>query len=489
MTPRHTNLLLYTTHAQHLLFHRPLAQVTVHAPHQLDAALKRLEAALQAGHWLAGWFGHELAPLLANGHDHCFRASAPATRQQRPRPVLPAMPPLLHVLICRPPVRLTSAQACMLLLRLASRHAANGRATARRGSRRQLDNRHPGRLPSGRWRAGWRATDHARGVQRIRQYLAAGDIYQANLTFPLFIDGVDNPPRLHALLAQRQPPAHGGYGRFGPWHLLSCSPELFLRLSDGRARSEPMKGTIARSSHPPTDRQQQQALLQDAKNRAENLMITDLMRNDLGRLAPIGGVRVPTLFTLRHLPRVHQMVSVVEADLPRHLPLQQLLQAVFPPGSVIGAPKLRAMEIIDEVEQWQRGPYTGCMGWLHRDAGGHLQGELNVLIRTLVLHDDGFGYMGTGSGIVADSVASEEYAECLLKARFLAMCPGHLAAGAPLPTGGKARRTPAPAGKPQPIHGRNRLCTASRTARGRKALPTATPMPRRGKRRPPDLRG
>jgi para-aminobenzoate synthetase/4-amino-4-deoxychorismate lyase len=195
---------------------------------------------------------------------------------------------------------------------------------------------------------------------------------------------------------------------------LSFSPELFFALEGGRLTTRPMKGTARRAPSPEADRAAAAALAADAKNRAENLMIVDLLRNDLSRVAQPGSVAVDRLFEVETYPTIHQMTSTVSARLREEADAVDVIEALFPCGSVTGAPKIRAMEVIAEVERQPRGLYTGSIGAISADGSA----AFNVAIRTLVLAD-GRASLGLGAGIVADSDAESEWAECLSKAAFL----------------------------------------------------------------------
>ncbi len=258
------------------------------------------------------------------------------------------------------------------------------------------------------------AAQHAAAVGRIRDYIAAGDCYQVNFTFPL--DGIayGSPLALYARLRQRQPTRHAALLADGETVSLSLSPELFLARQGERLLTRPMKGTAPRGATPAADAANRAALLASPKERAENLMIVDLLRNDLGRVARTGSVRVDALFDAEAYPTVWQLTSSISAAAPG-VPLAALLRALFPCGSVTGAPKVRAMQIIDQLENGPRGIYTGSLGWLL--PGGDF--SLNVAIRTLSVAADGRMRMSVGGGIVADSEAAAEYRECLLKAQFL----------------------------------------------------------------------
>jgi len=258
------------------------------------------------------------------------------------------------------------------------------------------------------------AAGHAAAVARIRDYIAAGDCYQVNLTFPFGGRVLGDPLALHARLRAMQPVAHGAFVHSGDGCILSFSPELFIeRDAAGCLRSRPMKGTAARGNDPVHDAAARAALQRSAKDRAENVMIVDLIRSDLGRVADPGSVRVESLCEVETYPSVHQMTSTVAAQC--RAPLADVLAALFPCGSITGAPKVRAMQIVRELEPSPRGLYTGAIGWLGEGGRFHF----SVAIRTLLVAADGSLRYGVGSGIVWDSDAAAEYAECLLKARFV----------------------------------------------------------------------
>ena len=248
-----------------------------------------------------------------------------------------------------------------------------------------------------------------------RDYIAAGDVYQINLTFPLFGHWRGAALDLYRNLRTRQPVALGGIVALGGDVILSLSPENFFSTREGKIFARPMKGTARRGAGPQEDRALAEALSRDEKNRAENLMIVDLLRNDIGRLAEIGSVRVSDLFAVETFPTLHQMTSGVEARLRPKLSLRDIFAGLFPCGSVTGAPKIRAMEIIAEQEFCPRGAYCGAIGVIA--PGGDMR--FNVAIRTLTLSPDGSFSCPVGSAVVADSRVREEYEECLLKARFL----------------------------------------------------------------------
>lgn len=259
--------------------------------------------------------------------------------------------------------------------------------------------------------------DYDAAFARVAGYIAAGDIYQVNLSFRAELPVAGHPLALYAGLRARAQAGYGGVVWTGEDWLLSLSPELFFALHDGKVTTRPMKGTAARGASPADDAAAVAALSADPKQRAENLMIVDLLRNDLSRVAEAGSVEVPRLFSVETYPTFHTMTSTVTVRLPEGRGAIDLISAIFPCGSITGAPKIRAMEIIDEVEQGPRGAYTGSIGRI--DPGG--DAAFNVAIRTLHLQEGGRGAMiGLGGGIVADSRMGEEWDECLTKGRFVA---------------------------------------------------------------------
>ena len=254
---------------------------------------------------------------------------------------------------------------------------------------------------------------HLAAVNRIKQLISEGDCYQVNLTFPVAFEWFGAPLDLYARLRQRQPVRYGGFVGDARQGLVSLSPELFLERRGDRLLTRPMKGTLPRHLPP-------EELRASEKDQAENLMIVDLLRNDLGRIAENGSVVVDQLFEIEDYPTVWQMVSAVSARIGQR-DFADVLSALFPCGSITGAPKIRAMQIATEVENSPRGIYTGALGWLSPNGDF----RLNVAIRTLELKADQSGKLGIGSGIVADSQPDAEWQECLLKARFLSDCdPG-----------------------------------------------------------------
>jgi len=252
------------------------------------------------------------------------------------------------------------------------------------------------------------------GVGRIRDYIASGDVYQVNLAhrYETVVEG--DLPALYLRLRRRSPAPFGAYLNFGDLHALSISPERFVSLRGGRVSTRPIKGTRPRGADPAEDARLRAELEASAKDRAELLMIVDLERNDLGRVCEPGSVRVDELFTVEAHPTVWHLVSEVSGRLASGRDVFDLLKASFPGGSITGAPKIRAMQIIAELEPHRRGLYCGSIGWLGFDGDA----ELNIAIRTMVEHQ-GRVLFHVGGGITWDSVPHEEYAETQAKARAL----------------------------------------------------------------------
>jgi para-aminobenzoate synthetase/4-amino-4-deoxychorismate lyase len=266
-----------------------------------------------------------------------------------------------------------------------------------------------------RWAASEDRATHGLAVETIRASIAAGDVYQVNHTFRLRrADAGDPLARYEALLA-RSPAPYAAYVRLPSHHVLSLSPELFFRRDGGRVTTRPMKGTAPRGRWPEEDLALADALAGSSKDRAENLMIVDLLRNDLGRVAAVGSVGVPRLFGVEHHPTVHQMTSTVEARLRGDADLVALLSALFPCGSVTGAPKIAAMRAIATLEDAPREVYCGAVGVLRPGADC----VFNVGIRTVLLDDGGCATYGVGGGVTWQSTAAGEWEEALAKAAIL----------------------------------------------------------------------
>jgi len=373
-------------HAQSRLYTGHVGTLACHDAAGFGELLAQLEAALARGQYAVPVLSYELGAHLLG------------------IPAKPLDTPLAQVLLFERCERMTAEQA------------ASWVAT------RALDT-----APAGV--AGIRASvsepQFVDAIKRIRDYIAAGDTYQVNYTYRLRFDAFGSVFALYQRLRARQPVPYGALiGLPDGGALLSFSPELFVRHTAGTLLARPMKGTAPASGDPELDARRAAELALDTKNRAENLMIVDLLRNDLGRVARTGTVAVPKLFEVTRFGAVLQMTSTVQAQLRPGATLAELFAALYPCGSITGAPKRRTMEIIDELEPDPRGVYTGAIGWFDPPAACQAFGDfcLSVPIRTLALgagEDVRRGELGVGAGIVHDSDPQGEFAECQLKARFL----------------------------------------------------------------------
>lgn len=257
--------------------------------------------------------------------------------------------------------------------------------------------------------------NYLEAVKKARDYIYAGDIFQVNLSQRFQADFSENPFQIYHRLQEINPSPFAAYLNFPEFSLCSSSPERFLLLeADGKVETRPIKGTRPRSQNPAIDRKLATELIESVKERAENLMIVDLERNDLGKIAEIGTVKVEKLFKLESYATVHHLISIIKARLRKDLDQFDLIRAAFPGGSITGAPKVRAMEIIEELEPTKRGPYTGALGYLSFNS----RMDLSIIIRTILIKDQK-GFFQVGGGIVADSQPGLEYEETLHKGKAL----------------------------------------------------------------------
>jgi len=349
------------------IFSTPLALIRADTTRQVPDAVAAIEAALRQGRHVAGWLSYELGYGL--------------------EPRLTGYP----------------APAPLLQLGVFSAPEDDGPPVA-------------GRAYAGPLLPEWDQAAYASRFAQVKEYIAAGDIYQANLSFRARFAFLGEPRVLYEQLRGQSGAAHcayiDAYAQEGGPHILSLSPELFFDLSqDGRITVRPMKGTSPRGGG--DDAAERAELAGSAKDRAENLMIVDLIRNDLSRIAELGSVEVSDLFKVETYPTLHTMVSTVTARKRKDAGVADILRALFPCGSVTGAPKIRAMEILRELETSPRGVYCGAIGHFAPDGSA----RFNVAIRTLTIRGNQ-GELGIGGGVVQDSRMASEYAECLLKARF-----------------------------------------------------------------------
>lgn len=379
------------------VFQSPAEIICAESLQEVPGALARLDAVVADGYYAAGWISYEVAsafePTVANGQ------------------IRRAEEPLIWLMVTRDRTRLDGTEGSALWRRYTSS------ATS---FHFQFDG------------AGMSEGEYAEQFYRIKDYIIAGDVYQVNYTFPRACTLRGDARGLYAALRQKQPVAFGAYidtGVDGRGHrVLSLSPELFLRRKGEAIETHPMKGTARKVEEidPAAKAANQSALTmlaRDEKTRAENLMIVDLIRNDLSRIAQPGSVSVKDLFHIEEYPTVYQMTSKVQAECKPCLQPSEILRAIFPCGSVTGAPKVRAMQIINELEPEARGVYCGAIGFFgpanQTDCSNDdVDWVLNVPIRTLIFDSRGQGRVHVGGGIVADSTVSAEYDECQAKLSF-----------------------------------------------------------------------
>jgi para-aminobenzoate synthetase / 4-amino-4-deoxychorismate lyase len=365
-------------HGDSLLFSDPLEVLPLYAGDDLRTWFSRLESWLERGFCLAGWLGYEAGALLDPVLAGC---SWPDSGSR-----------LLGWFAAYRQAERIDREA----VSSADDAAASGRFLV---SGLEFDLSHE---------------EYLDRIAAIREEIAAGNVYQVNFTGRFRFGFEGRPEALYAAMKRRQPSAWSAFLNTGERIVLSLSPELFFTVDGRRIETMPMKGTAPRGCNPAEDFAEKDRLFSCEKNRAENLMIVDLLRNDLGRVCVPGSVKTSGLFETRTWPTLHQMVSTVRGDLSDSIDLYGLFRAMFPSGSVTGAPKVWAMHLIRSLEKSPRGIYTGSVGFIM--PGGRM--AFNVAIRTVEL-SDGSGVYGTGGGIVWDSDVHQEYRECMLKARIL----------------------------------------------------------------------
>jgi para-aminobenzoate synthetase component 1 len=369
---RHIALFQNDLDGREMLFSDPRDMIVAWEADEFLPALARVEEARKAGRWLAGYISYEAGYLL----DPALEDALPSGRRA----------PLL----------------CF-------------------GVFDGLDNgpEMAGNEPTNAFiadpRATWSQADYGRRFERLHRHLREGDCYQGNLTFPVEAKWGGDALALFQSLRRRQPVRHAAFIDLDGPVVLSRSPELFFGVNRDRwIETLPMKGTAPRGTTRQEDEAQREFLRNDPKNQAENRMIVDLLRNDISRISEVGTLDVPELFRVETYPTVHQMVSLVRARLLDGLTFRDILAALFPCGSITGAPKISAMKILRALEDQPRDVYCGAIGWIAPD--GTMR--FNVAIRTISLFPDGRAVFNVGGGVVFDSTPEGEYAECLLKGRF-----------------------------------------------------------------------
>ncbi len=368
--------------AASLLFTNPHRLITAHDLADVPNALAALDDAVATGYHVAGFMSYEASAAWLPG---LVASDLPAT-------------PLVWFGVYDAPRRLTPEEVAAAMS-------------------------NPAPAPLSQANFGWTPDAYTARIDAIKNLIREGEVYQINFTGPITFDLGGAPRDLFATLRQTQRVAYGAWIRTKDTTVVSLSPELFWGRDDDRIYTRPMKGTVRRGRTLEEDTVLREWLGRDEKSRAENLMIVDLLRNDLSMCCEPGSVQVPALFTVEAYETLFQMTSTVEGRLVPDIQYADLFKALFPCGSVTGAPKLRAMQHIAKLEAQPRGVYCGTIGYITPAA----RARFSVAIRTAVLREqtDGswHGTMGTGSGIVWDSDATAEYEECRLKAQFLTAPP------------------------------------------------------------------
>ena len=350
-----------------LVFREPNAVITADSRDDLPQAFAQIEAAQKSGKWLAGWMSYDLGRALETYF------AAPVSNSP--------------------------------LMRLGVFDTPSGHSPA--------DWLYTRDIPQLDFTPSWTQAEYLNRFDAVQKYLRAGDCYQINLTFPMTAKSGASPRQIYAAFRRRQPGRYGAVVSLGGPDIVSFSPELFFERKGQHMRMRPMKGTRPRSTDAKLDAEILAEMQAEPKSRAENLMIVDLLRNDLSRLCEPGSVEVPELFTLETYPTLHQMTSQVTGTLEDDIGWDTIFRSLFPCGSVTGAPKIRAMEIIEDLESSARGAYCGSVGYIAPNGDA----SFSVAIRTVQMQEGELRY-DVGSGVVLDSDGPDEYRECLLKSHI-----------------------------------------------------------------------
>lgn len=376
MTPDTRYILLDDQIRQTVRFYdRPLAVLKAETVEAIDPVFEKLSAYHQQGYYLAGYCAYELGYALE-----------------------PKLGPLMP----------KDRQTPLLMFGVFERPQND----------MPLSMRYTTQRPELSLEPSWSEAHYLERFENVIRYIKAGDIYQVNLTFPVTGTYNGEAHSLYAHLRRRQPGHYGGIVKLDGPDIITFSPELFFKKEGDTLSMRPMKGTRPRSGIEAQDEQLITDMQAEPKSRAENLMIVDLLRNDLSRISTPGSVTVPELFSVETYPTLHQMISKVDSRLQPNMSFRDIFKSLFPCGSVTGAPKIRAMEIIRELETTPRNAYCGAVGYIDPDGSACF----NVGIRTLILTQGTLSY-SIGSGIVLDSDGPDEYNECLLKADILTPPP------------------------------------------------------------------
>ncbi|MBI3579879.1 MAG: aminodeoxychorismate synthase component I, partial [Ignavibacteriales bacterium] len=403
------------------VFSQPISIIQAFSLEQIESCLSEVESAIRTGYWVAGYIAYEAGyafenvlktpvqfnqPLMWFGvYEEPWSFNHKSHQWETGRREARAVIKNHSVTLAHPstPLRVTPAAVMVSGVEPEAALTIQGNVFETAPVMPSLEE-----------------SEYAKAATKIQQYIAEGDTYQVNFTFKVNFSWKDSAASLYYRLREAQ---HVGYSAFvncGDTKILSFSPELFFRLDNNKLTLKPMKGTAPRGRTLDEDKQHWEELQASAKNHAENLMIVDLLRNDAGKIAATGSVTVPRFFDIERYQTVFQATSTVRAKLRPDVSASELIKNLFPCGSVTGAPKIRTMQIIRELEREPRGVYTGSIGFFSPKR----KAQFNVAIRTIVLDKkQQTGEMGIGSGIIADSDIANEYEECLLKAKFLTEQP------------------------------------------------------------------
>ena len=388
-------------------------RITARSAAELPAAFAAIQTAQRAGHWIAlmldyelgEWFEPTLQPTARAAQDALPTPTGAAQAHRKPRSRLTAL--VFDSAAIEKPWGLSHVEGTEAETETETETETATEAQTETGATT------PASITS--VTTSLSQADYFDRIGKIKEWIAQGEVYQINSTFALNVATQGSAQELYRRLANQHPSAHAAFIEDAEQTVLSFSPELFLQRRGTTLITRPMKGTAPRSNDPLEDQRLGQRLQASTKDRAENLMIVDLLRNDLGRIAMPGTVIAEPLFSLEAYPSVWTMTSTVQATIAEDSSLEQILRALFPCGSITGAPKIAAMKRIQQTEAQSRGLYCGSLGWLAPNGDF----SLNVAIRTLLLKQDGSGLYHVGGGIVHDSVAALEWEECHWKARIV----------------------------------------------------------------------
>lgn len=364
-----------------LLFSEPIDQIIAYEPEDIAAALNAIDKARQTGKYLCGYMAYEAGYHIVDKQNFTFKKSENNKS------------PLVNFYVFSNCVRL---------------------------SRQEVDDLFENGVPNSTCAVyDLELTEskdkYVSNLEKIHSYILEGDTYQVNHTMKYQFNYQGSSLSLYRELRERQPVEFAAYLNFPEGRVLSLSPELFIRKTGAVLESKPMKGTAGRGSTDMEDQKIVQSLKNDPKTQSENVMIVDLIRNDIGRIAKSGTVKVSDLFEVQTFKTLHQVISAIQGEVDRDVSITEVMSNLFPCGSITGAPKIRTMEIIEELEVESRGIYTGAIGYIMPNNDFCF----NVPIRTIVSPEPGKAEMGIGSGIIFEADSHDEYEECLLKAKFL----------------------------------------------------------------------